>query len=37
MVIREREDWEAWLKLTKPESALLRPLPAGALRVEQVR
>jgi putative SOS response-associated peptidase YedK len=37
MIVLERDDWAAWLDLTKPEAALLRPLPAGALRLEQVR
>lgn len=37
MVILERADWMAWLDLTRPEADLLRPLPAGKLRVEQVR
>jgi putative SOS response-associated peptidase YedK len=37
MIVLEREDWAAWLDLTKPEATLLRALPAGALRVEQVR
>jgi hypothetical protein len=32
-----REDWAARLDLTKTEAALLRSLPAGALRVEQAR
>lgn len=27
----------AWLNLARPESELLRPLPAGNLKVEQVR
>ena len=36
-IVLEREDWAAWLDLTKPEAALLRFLPAGASRVEQVR
>lgn len=31
------EDWAAWLFLTRPESELLKPLPAGALLVETVR
>lgn len=31
------EDWAAWLFLTKPQEALLRPLPAGTLVVEVVR
>ena len=34
MIVLERDDWAALLDLTKPEAALLRPLPAGALRVE---
>jgi len=37
MVILERDDWSAWLDLTRPEAELLRPLPAGSLQVEQVR
>ena len=37
MIVLERDDWASWLDLAKPEAALLRPLPAGALRVEQVR
>jgi putative SOS response-associated peptidase YedK len=37
MVILERVDWPAWLDLTRPESQLLRPLPAGSLTVEQIR
>ena len=37
MVILEREDWQTWLDLSKPETELLQPLRAGALRVEQVR
>jgi putative SOS response-associated peptidase YedK len=37
MVILERDDWTAWLDLTKPEAELLQPLPAGSLNVEQVR
>jgi putative SOS response-associated peptidase YedK len=31
------EDWAHWLFLTKPEPELLRPLPAGTLKVETVR
>lgn len=31
------EDWAAWLFLTRPETELLQPLPAGALVVETVR
>jgi putative SOS response-associated peptidase YedK len=37
MVVLDRPDWLAWLDLTRPESELLRPLPAGSLAVEQVR
>jgi len=31
------EDWAHWLFLTKPEEALLKPLPAGTLDVVTVR
>jgi len=34
IVILRPEDWSAWLYLTKPESELLRPLPAHSLHVE---
>jgi len=37
MVVLERSDWLAWLDLNRPEAELLRPLPAGSLKVEQVR
>jgi putative SOS response-associated peptidase YedK len=37
MAILERDEWLAWLDLTRPENELLRPLPAGSLDVEQVR
>lgn len=37
MVVLERSDWRAWLELSRPEAELLCPLPAGSLRVEQVR
>lgn len=37
MVVLDRPDWLAWLDLTRPEAELLRPLPPGALTVEQVR
>jgi putative SOS response-associated peptidase YedK len=37
MVVLDRPDWLAWLDLIRPESELLRPLPAGSLAVEQVR
>jgi putative SOS response-associated peptidase YedK len=31
------EDWRHWLELSKTESDLLKPLPAGSLDVEIVR
>lgn len=37
MVVLERDDWHAWLDLSKPEPELLRALPPGSLSVEQVR
>jgi putative SOS response-associated peptidase YedK len=37
MVVLDHPNWLAWLDLTRPESDLLRPLPAGSLAVEQVR
>ena len=37
IVVLDRPDWLAWLDLSRPESELLRPLPAGLLAVEQVR
>jgi putative SOS response-associated peptidase YedK len=37
MVMLERSDWSAWLEETGNEGELLRPLPVGALQVEQVR
>ena len=37
VVVLERDAWVSWLDLTRPEAELLRPLPAGALTVEQVR
>jgi putative SOS response-associated peptidase YedK len=37
MVILEQSEWLAWLDLTRLEQELLRPLPAGKLKVEQVR
>lgn len=36
VVLRPR-DWAAWLYLTKPQTELLRPLPAGSLAAETVR
>jgi putative SOS response-associated peptidase YedK len=37
MVVLERSDWSAWLEETGNEASLLRALPAGSLKVEQVR
>ncbi|MBV8651462.1 MAG: SOS response-associated peptidase family protein, partial [Alphaproteobacteria bacterium] len=37
VVVLRPEDWVSWLRLTRPEGELLRPLPAGALAVETVR
>lgn len=37
MVVLERDDWRAWLDLSKPEAELLRALRPGSLSVEQVR
>ncbi len=37
VVVLERIDWQSWLDLTRPESEMLRSLPAGGLTVEQVR
>ena len=37
VVVLERADWTPWLDLSRPETQLLRALPAGALSVEQVR
>jgi putative SOS response-associated peptidase YedK len=37
VVVLPPEDWTSWIYLTKPESELLRPLPAGSLAVETVR
>ena len=34
MVVLDRPDWLAWLDLSRPESELLRPLPARSLAVE---
>jgi len=31
------DEWGAWLYLSKPEADLLKPLPAGSLKVETVR
>ena len=37
MVVLERSDWSAWLEQTGNEGDLLKALPAGSLRVEQIR
>ena len=37
IVVLRPEDWSAWIDLSRTESELLRPLPAGALSVETVR
>jgi putative SOS response-associated peptidase YedK len=37
MVVLEHFDWSAWLEQTGNEADLLRALPPGSLRVEQVR
>ena len=37
MAILEHADWSAWLEQTGNEGNLLRALPAGSLKVEQVR
>jgi hypothetical protein len=36
VVVLHGSNWLAWLDLTRPESELLRPLPAECLTVEQV-
>ncbi|HTV69610.1 MAG TPA: SOS response-associated peptidase [Rhizobiaceae bacterium] len=37
VVVLQPLDWSHWLHLTRPETDLLKPLPAGALSVETVR
>ena len=37
MVVLDRSDWSAWLEQTGNEGNLLRALPAGSLKVKQVR
>jgi putative SOS response-associated peptidase YedK len=32
VVVLPRDDWGAWLDLTRPDAELLRPLPTGSLR-----
>jgi putative SOS response-associated peptidase YedK len=37
VVVLHPQDWAAWIHLTKPEAALLRPLHEGSLEVTTVR
>jgi putative SOS response-associated peptidase YedK len=37
IVVLRPNDWKAWIYLEKPGAEVLRPLPAGSLRVETVR
>src|SRR5579872_6091339 len=37
VVILKPADWPAWIHLTRPETALLKPLPAGSLQVQTAR
>ncbi len=37
VVVLRPSDWMAWIELNKPEEELLRPLPAGSLKIERVR
>ena len=37
IVVLPPKDWVSWIYLTKSETELLRPLPAGSLVVETVR
>jgi putative SOS response-associated peptidase YedK len=34
VVVLQREDWGAWLDLTRPETELLTPLPTGSLNAQ---
>ena len=36
IAILDREDWAAWLDHSISAKAVLKPLPAGSLAVEQV-
>jgi putative SOS response-associated peptidase YedK len=36
IAVLNRADWQGWLDPTVPAADILRPLPAGSLRVEQV-
>jgi putative SOS response-associated peptidase YedK len=35
IVVLPRQDWGAWLDLTRPEAELLRPLPTGSLKAQK--
>jgi putative SOS response-associated peptidase YedK len=37
VVVLRPENWESWLRLSRAEAELLKPLPEGSLSVEQVR
>jgi putative SOS response-associated peptidase YedK len=37
IVVLRPEHWSAWIDLSRPQSELLQPLPAGSLSVETVR
>ncbi|GLS41720.1 DUF159 family protein [Mesorhizobium tianshanense] len=37
VVVLQPDNWAAWLRLTKPQAELLRPLPEGSLVAETVR
>ncbi len=37
VVVLRPEKWAAWIRLTRPESDLLQPLPEGSLAVQTVR
>jgi putative SOS response-associated peptidase YedK len=37
VVVLQPPDWSHWLHLTRAETDLLKPLPAGSLSVETVR
>jgi putative SOS response-associated peptidase YedK len=36
IAVLDRKDWQHWLDPSVPATEILRPLPAGSLRVEQV-
>ena len=37
VVVLRPENWSAWIDLSRLESELLRPLPAGSLSAETIR